>query len=216
MVIERVEELIDGRHLLTHSFYTKWADGTLPKENLQEYGRQYYAFESNFPRFISAIHSRTEQPEVRQALLENLWDEEHGVANHAELWLRFAEAIGIGRDDVRSAQWNGATEDLIETYRWITSKAPVPAAVAAIYAYERQVPAVARTKINGLRTFYGITDGPGLQFFDTHASLDVEHAAAERAIIEARRPDDDGAILAATRSALDAWWRFLDAVDTAS
>ena len=103
MVIQRVEELIDGRHLLTHSFYRKWADGTLPKENLQEYGRQYYAFESNFPRFISAIHSRTEQPEVRQALLENLWDEEHGAANHAELWLRFAEAIGIGRDDVRFA-----------------------------------------------------------------------------------------------------------------
>src|SRR5207302_441240 len=83
--------------LLTHPFYTKWVAGTLPRECLQEYARQYHAFESSFPTFLSAIHSRTEDRGVRQALLENLWDEEHGEANHRELWLRFAEGVGGGR-----------------------------------------------------------------------------------------------------------------------
>ena len=64
--------------------------GTLPVEAIQEYARQYYAFESAFPRLLSAIHTKTEDPVVRQSLLDNLWDEEHGEVNHAELWLRFA------------------------------------------------------------------------------------------------------------------------------
>src|SRR2546428_8318935 len=124
MVIERVDALIERRHLLKHPFYTKWAEGVLPRWNLQEYSRQYYAFESSFPRFISAVHARTEQPKVRQALLDNLWDEEHGEANHAELWLRFAEALGVAREEVERAGHNAATRGLVDTYHRITSGAP--------------------------------------------------------------------------------------------
>src|SRR5207302_6666630 len=80
-VLERIDAAIAERDLLTHPFYTKWVAGTLPRECLQEYARQYHAFESSFPTFLSAIHSRTEDRGVRQALLENLWDEEHGEAN---------------------------------------------------------------------------------------------------------------------------------------
>jgi pyrroloquinoline-quinone synthase len=213
MLIDRVEALIDERHLLRHPFYTKWTAGVLPKESLQEYARQYYAFESNFPRFISAIHARTEQREVRQALLDNLWDEEHGDGNHAELWLRFAEALDVPRAQVEGAEHNASTRRLVESYRSITAEAPVGAAVAALYAYERQVPAVAQAKIDGLRAFYGITNGSGLRFFETHSSLDVEHAAAERKIVEDLGQDEEQAVIAASTEALGAWWRFLDAVD---
>ena len=115
-LLNRIDEMIDERHLLKHPFYTKWSEGTLPKEALQEYARQYYAFESSFPRFISAIHTRTESASARQQLLDNLWDEEHGEVNHAELWLRFAEGIGVDRDDVKSAERNAATQALVDLY----------------------------------------------------------------------------------------------------
>jgi pyrroloquinoline-quinone synthase len=213
MLIDRIEALIDERHLLTHPFYAKWTAGTLPKENLQEYARQYFAFESNFPRFISAIHARTAQPDVRQALLDNLWDEEHGDANHAELWLRFAEAVGVPRTDVVDATPTASTSELVETYRRVAAEAPVGAAVAALFAYERQVPAVSAAKIDGLRAHYGITSGPGLQFFETHSALDVEHAAAERRIVEEMGEEDEDAVVASSIEVLDAWWRFLDGVD---
>ncbi len=216
MLIERVEALIDERHLLKHPFYTKWTAGAVPRENLQEYARQYYAFESSFPRFISAIHSRSDRRDVRQALLDNLWDEEHGEANHAELWLRFAEALGVPRGDVLKAGEIETTRDLVETYRRVTTKAPVGAAVAALYAYERQVPAVAQAKIDGLRAFYGITEGRGLQFFEVHSALDIEHAAAERRIVEDLGIQDEGAVLSAASEALSAWWRFLDGIDAAA
>src|SRR3954469_6305396 len=134
--------MIDERHLLKHPFYTKWAEGTLPLDALQEYARQYYAFESAMPRYLSALHTRTADKAVRQQLLDNLWDEEHGKDNHAELWLRFAEGIGVSRDDVKSATPNDATQALLATYRDITTTGSVADGVAALYAYERQVPQV--------------------------------------------------------------------------
>src|SRR5687768_3570 len=167
-LLTRIDAMIDEHHLLKHPFYTKWAEGTLPKEALQEYARQYYAFESTFPRFISAIHSRTESANARQQLLDNLWDEEHGRDNHAELSLRFAEGIGVERDDVRSAERNEATQALVDLYGELSREAPVPAAVAALYAYEKQVPDVSQSKIDGLEKHYDVTDKKATAFFAVH------------------------------------------------
>jgi pyrroloquinoline-quinone synthase len=212
-LLAAIDALIEERYLLNHPFYTKWAEGTLPKEAIQEYSRQYYAFESSFPRFLSAIHSRTEDRETRQTILDNLWDEEAGEENHAELWLRFAEGMGVPRDDVASAARNPATEALVDTYHRITRERPVAAGLAAVHAYERQVPAVAGAKIDGLKKHYGVDDGRTLTFWEVHRTLDIEHSDHERAELERVGGEDPEAVVAATREALDAWWAFLDAVD---
>jgi len=213
-VLGRIDEAIARRDLLTHPFYAKWVDGTLPTECLQEYARQYHAFESAFPTFLSALHSRCDDRETRQALLENLWDEEHGSNNHRELWLRFAEGIGVSREDVESAEPNATTQALLDTYARATREAPVAAGVAAVYAYEAQVPRVAHSKIRGLREHYGIDGGPAAEFFEVHGDLDIEHSAAERAIVAQAPADEADDIVEATAEALDAWWDFLTAVDS--
>jgi pyrroloquinoline-quinone synthase len=214
-LLEKIDALIAERHLLTHPFYTKWREGTLSREALQEYARQYYAFELTFPRLLSALHTRSEQPAVRQSLLDNLWDEEHGEANHAELWLRFGEGIGVDRSDIRSAQPNEGTRALLDSYWSAVTDAPIAAGIAALYAYEGQVPEVATEKINGLRNLYGVDDPRTLGFFTVHSTLDVEHSGAERSMIAslATSKANEEAALAATRSAIDAWWGFLSAVD---
>lgn len=214
-VLERVDALIAEHHLLKHPFYTKWREGSLPREALQEYARQYYAFESTFPRLLSALHSRTDDAAVRQSILDNLWDEEHGEVNHAEMWLRFGEGIGVDRADVRSAQWNEGTQELLSTYWSAVSEGPLAAGVAALYAYEGQVPEVATEKINGLRQHYDVDDARTLSFFTVHSTLDIEHSGAERDMIGslAASEADEAAAVAATRAALDGWWGFLSAVD---
>lgn len=213
-LLDRIDRMIDERHLLKHPFYTKWAEGTLPREALQEYARQYYAFEAAMPRFLSALHSRTESAAVRQQLLDNLWDEEHGRENHAELWLRFAEGIGVARDDIRGAERNEATRALVDAYTELSREASVAEGVAALYAYERQVPQVAGSKIDGLRRHYDVDDARTLAFFTIHGVLDVEHSGAEREMLGQLAADSDPApIEAATGRALEAWWNFLSAVD---
>ncbi|MGH2722752.1 MAG: CADD family putative folate metabolism protein [Actinomycetota bacterium] len=211
--VTTIERAIEERSLLTHPFYTKWVAGTLPIDAIRDYARQYYAFESSFPRFLSAIHSRCQDRATRQMLLDNLWDEEHGRENHAELWLRFAEGVGVTREEVLAAAPNTATQALVETYRRTATEEAVVAGVAAIHAYERQVPDVATAKIDGLRRHYGVADERTLAFWEIHRALDVAHAEAERRILGDLAASDPGTAQAATEEALDAWWAFLSAVD---
>jgi pyrroloquinoline-quinone synthase len=215
-LLDRIDALIAERHLLTHPFYTKWREGTLSREALQEYARQYYAFESTFPRLLSALHTRSDDAAVRQSILDNLWDEEHGEVNHAELWLRFGEGIGVDRDSVRDAVRNDGTKRLLSTYWSAVSDGPLAAGVAALYAYEGQVPEVATEKINGLRDRYGVDDAQTLSFFTVHSTVDIEHSGAERDMISslATTEADEEAAVAATGAALDAWWGFLSAVES--
>ena len=213
-LLDRLDAMIDERHLLKHTFYTRWNEGTLPMEALQEYARQYYAFESAMPRFLSALHTRTADKAVRQQILDNLWDEEHGKENHAELWLRFAEGVGVSREDVASATPNEATKALVDMYFDVTGDASVAEGVAALYAYERQVPQVAGSKIDGLAKHYGIDDKRSTKFFAVHGVMDIEHSGAEREMLGQLAADADPApIEAATARALEAWWNFLSAVD---
>lgn len=208
-LMDAIDRRVADRHLLKHPFYKAWTAGTLPRAALQDYARQYYAFETKLPRFLTALHARSESSAARKALLANAWDEEHGEANHAELWLRFAEALGVPREEVREAAPTAATQALLHTYWQAASEAPVSAGVAALYAYEAQLPAVAEAKIAGLAEHYGIHGGNGVAFFEVHRAIDVTHAAEERRILEqADGPACAAAVTAADR-ALDAWWGFL-------
>ena len=100
-LLDRLDAMIDERHLLKHPFYTRWAEGTLPLEALQEYTRQYYAFESAMPRFLSALHTRTADKAVRQEILDNLWDEEHG----AGVMTHRGRVIATGQADCSFVEW---------------------------------------------------------------------------------------------------------------
>lgn len=205
--LARIDQRIAARHLLRHPFYLAWTEGTLPRESLLEYARQYFAFEANLPRYLTALHSRCESPRVRAALLANAWDEEHGERNHADLWLRFAGALGLSRGEVERATQSRATRALVDTYWAAASTAPVEGGVAALHAYESQLPAVSESKMVGLERHYGVS-GEAVTFFEVHRAIDVQHAGAERAILEDASAADEVA-LTWTDHALDAWWGFL-------
>ena len=49
--------------------------------------------------------------------------------------------------------------------------------LASLYTYERQIPEIAETKIQGLKKFYGVNSKEGLEFFEAHKSADVIHRA---------------------------------------
>jgi pyrroloquinoline-quinone synthase len=85
--------------------------------------------------------------------------------------------------------------------------------LAALYAYESQIPAVATAKIDGLRCFYGLTNERDLAFFTVHEKADVWHARTGAELIArhcASDRDRELAIDAADR-ALSALWSMLDA-----
>ena len=87
-------------------------------------------------------------------------------------------------------------------------------ALVALYAIESGQPAISETKLAGLREHYGIDGAEATAYFDLHAELDHEHAAAERELIEERLDGADAdALLAEAEAVLRANWRLLDGVE---
>src|SRR5882672_2697600 len=86
--------------------------------------------------------------------------------------------------------------------------------VAALYAYESQIPKIATIKINDLRKFYDIQDETALSFFTVHQEADVHHSAAERNILSqyAISSEEKEAVLDAAARSARAMLRLLDGV----
>ena len=211
-LVASLDSLASELSLLKHPFYQEWTAGTLSMGRLRNYAAQYYLHVAAFPRYLSGLHSRCEDLEIRQILLENLIDEERGSANHPELWLRFAEALGLAREQVTGTQPLPAATALVDTFTHLTRDLPLQAGLGALYAYESQIPAVATAKIDGLRRFYDITDEDGVRFFSVHRDTDPFHAQTVGTLIEryATRQDDRRIVLESGRTALEAVWNLLD------
>ena len=184
--IDELDARVAAKHLLTHPFYQAWSRGELSNAALQDYARQYYHHVAAFPTYLSAVHSNTDDQIVRRQILLNLMDEEAGDPNHPELWLRFAESLGVSREDVRSAEQWDETKNLITAFRSVCRDGAATDGLAALYSYESQVPAVSESKIVGLIKYYNFTDEAGYRYFSVHVEADVEHSAQERSLLESR------------------------------
>lgn len=181
--IQAIDQRVARQHLLDHPFYQAWSRGELSLEALRDYAAQYYHHVAAFPTYLSAVHTQTENSEIRRHILSNLMDEEAGTPNHPELWLQFAESLGLSREQVKkTAQWE-ATRALIKTFRDCCGLRGTAAGLASLYAYESQIPSVSEKKIEGLKQFYGFTNPDGYKYFTVHIEADREHAAVEAAQI---------------------------------
>jgi len=148
-------------------------------------------------------------------LAENLAEEEgveDGKTDHPELWMQFAEGLGATREGVGGATLNAGTAQLIDAFRALSRKS-YAAGLGALYAYESQIPDVARTKIDGLKDRYGIADDRTLRFFTVHEAADEEHAAVCRALLDKLPADEADEAVEAAGALADALLGFLDGVE---
>jgi pyrroloquinoline-quinone synthase len=207
-----LDETVAGYSLLDHPFYEAWSEGKLAKSALIDYAKQYYAHVRNFPVYLSAIHSRCPDAPVRQLILENLVDEELGTENHPELWLRFTDGLGVPRRDVQEARLLPSTVQSVSVLKSLTTSGNYLRGVAALYAYESQVPEIAKSKRQGLKLFYGIDDAKALSYFTTHEEADITHRSAERNILKEKATTEDARrdVIEAAEAGARAMWTFLD------
>ena len=213
-LLDRLHRHISRRSLLSHPFYQDWKAGKLTLDDLRLYAGQYYHFEAGFPRFLSAIHSRCPDTAVRQSILNNLWDEEHGGENHLALWLNFCAGLGMSHHEMKPDPVQPRTQALLDTYGDICFNRSFQEGLAAIYAYEVQLPEIATEKLAGLLDRYGIASQQALSFFRLHSDLDVEHSRLEAEAISGHTgADEEPAVESALLAGLDAWWGFLDGIN---
>src|SRR3954471_6096267 len=133
--LDAIDRQIAAKHLLTHPFYLAWTRGELSRAALAAYARPYYHHVAAFPTCLYARQAKRDDKPTRGQLLDNLIAEEAGSPNHPELWLQFAECLGVTKAGAQSTEkWN-ETNNLIETFRSICSKGSTADGLAALYAY---------------------------------------------------------------------------------
>jgi pyrroloquinoline-quinone synthase len=211
--LDKIDNDIARKHLLKHPFYLAWTRGELSKESLIDYARQYYHHVAAFPTYLSAVHAKCDDHATRKRLLDNLIDEEAGTPNHPELWLKFAESLGVSKVDAQNAEKWAETEKLIDTFRSVCGKGSIAGGVAALYAYESQIPAICESKIDGLKKYYGFSNPEHYRYFSVHLQADREHSAAERKMLSTYVDTENfDSVRSSVNRVLNALWEMLSGV----
>jgi pyrroloquinoline-quinone synthase len=218
---QQLDARIAKHDLLCHPFYKAWAAGTLTRDDLREYARDYYHHVEAFPTYLAELGIRLEDGELRRAVLANMSDEK-GVEDlfgepatpHSELWLDFVEGMGASRD-LRGHQPLDEIKDLMAFFHGVAETGTVEEALVAFYAYESQVPRVAQEKARGLQQMYG-ADEKTCGYFTLHTTADVYHSQVWRLQLGKRleaNPQAAEKALAAGERAAKALWRALDGIE---
>lgn len=218
---EQLDARIAKYDLLCHPFYKAWSAGELTRTDLRQYAQDYYHHVEAFPSYLAALGMRLEEGELRRSVLANMCDEK-GVEGrvgknsvpHSELWLDFAEGMGSSRN----LEWHAPVTEirqLIRHFHQVASEGSAEEALAAFYAYESQVPHIAKEKERGLRESYG-ADDKTCGYFSLHATADVYHSKVWRKQLEKRiasHPEAADAALNAAENAARMLWKALDGID---
>jgi pyrroloquinoline-quinone synthase len=211
--LDKIDTDIAEKNLLKHPFYLAWTRGELTTDALKDYAQQYYHHVAAFPTYLSAVHAGCDDQAARRQLLDNLVDEEAGSPNHPELWLKFSEGLGLSASDVKGTDQKSETKNLIGTFRSVCRSQPTVEGLAALYAYESQIPAICESKIDGLKKNYGFANPEHYEYFSVHIEADREHSAVERDMLAARTNDSNiDNVRASVARVLDALWDMLSGV----
>ena len=233
-LVDDLSEAAIQHRAVRHPYLQALAAGNLPdlRFALEDFARHYYGYSAHFPRYLTALISRLEDPAHRRALLENL-TEESGVYEqeeldelaaigihpdwivgipHPELFQRFRRALGVENTAVE--------DDHIEVLCWremfmatLTNGSPAEAVGALGLGTETIVQTLYQpfvTAINGL----GAIQARDAVFFPLHTAVDDHHQATLKQVAAAYAVDPQGRAdlakgMVKALSLRDAFWNWL-------
>ena len=204
VIVQRIDSEIEKRSLLKHSFYQLWSEGKLTIDHLQGYSKEYFQLVKIIPKFVENVAKLTHDPNTINA---NALEE----AEHVDLWVRFANALGISRSDLINYGGSEKTNEAVDKLMGLSSLTFEEAA-AAMYAYEMELPKISRSKIDGLKKFYGMDSEDAIKYFETHEEADVRHAQVWREILQNISAERQEATFNAAIKSLQAQNMLLDSV----
>jgi pyrroloquinoline-quinone synthase len=198
---ERIDLAIEKHSLLKHPFYQKWSNGELSIEDLNVYAKEYFQLVRAVPEIVESIMESTTANDM---IAENMAEERQ----HVELWKSFSASLGTSELGTGEEKTRASVRELEQL-----SQSSFVEGVAAMYAYEKEIPEISKRKIDGLKRFYGITSKGALEYFSTHEEADVRHAEVWRQILDSIKDErtQELAYEAALRS-LKSQNKLLDAV----
>jgi len=176
-LILKIDQIIEERSLLGHPFYQTWSEGKLTRDALAGYAKEYFQLVKAVPKFMTPLLDNA--PESMYNELDYNQTEE---TNHINLWIKFANELGISHNELINYTGTEKTNKAVSTLNSLMSS--FERGASAMYAFEKEIPKISQIKLEGLAEFYGLTSEDVTKYFKEHMEADVRHTASWRKIIE--------------------------------
>jgi len=192
-LIKRIDEMIEERSLLKHPFYQMWSDGKLTLDSLSGYSKEYFQLVKAVPSFMTPIIEK-----APNSVISELIDNQQEESIHINSWIKFAGELGVSEYELIHYEGLEKTRksvlelsELMNTYE---------GGACAMYAFEKEIPKISQTKLDGLAEFYGISNEEATEYFKLHTEADIRHAASWKNILEKTSTDSNNLIRIADKS----------------
>jgi pyrroloquinoline-quinone synthase len=192
-LIQKIDQIIEERSLLKHPFYEMWSDGKLTQESLAGYSKEYFQLVKAVPEFMTPIIEKAPNSVITE-LTENQQEE----SDHIKPWISFAGELGISNDELISYSGLDKTKKAVSDLSELMTT--FDGGACAMYAFEKEIPKISQTKLDGLSKFYQITNDNATEYFKLHTEADIRHTASWRNILEKSNADTSNLIEIAEKS----------------
>ena len=186
---KRLDSIVKEWDLLKHPFYQAWSAGTLPVEALKVYASEYGAFINILEDGWKSLNDLETAEEERE---------------HAELWEQFATAL---ETDISAPQITQIKELLQTSLSLFSSPAST---LGAMYAFEAQQPATAKSKLDGLKTHYSLPSEVE-PYFEIH-SANWHESEKILSALEQLSPEEQAQAKVACAQMAESLWNALTAI----
>jgi coenzyme PQQ biosynthesis protein C len=199
-----------------HPFHRLLHGGKLTKGQVQAWALNRYCYQSAIPRKDAALIARATDPELRRLWRQRLVDHDGEAPGQGGIarWLALTDGLGLDREFVVSTRGAlPATKFAVEAYVRFVSERSLLEAVASSLT-ELFSPAIISERVSGMLENYSFVGRDTLAYFNarmTQAPRDADFAL-EYVKREARRPDQQQAVLAALEFKCGVLWAQLDAL----
>ena len=178
-LIDQIDYEIEKYSLLKHDFYRLWQEGKLTLDHLAGYSKEYFQLVKIVPTLVENALKTNKEKKYQNGIQNTLEDERQ----HIEPWIKFSSSLHVDTNELLNYSGDDLTKQSIDDLIKI-SESSFEEAVAALYAFEKELPKISETKLDGLEKFYGITDDESNEYFKIHKEIDIYHSKIWENIIK--------------------------------
>lgn len=180
--VRRLKEEIQRfpKQRVNHPFVRAVCAGKATLEEIRRWAVQDYKFRAAVPRIAMLRYLACSDPEFSAKLFEVVEEETRGLlpgsAGHADLFLEFADAIGLSRAELEAAPLRPATAAHLYYAELIIHTLPWFVMMAGQMGAEGTFPPAMAAMGKGLMANYNLPPDK-VRFFTVHVDADEDHGA---------------------------------------
>ena len=209
----------EERYHWNHPFHIAMKNGELTQPQVQAWALNRSYYQAQIPIKDAALLARLESPALRRAWRQRIIDHdgEREGEGGIERWLKLTDGLGLDRAYVISTRGLlPATRFAVQAYVQFVGERSLLEAIASSLT-EMFSPKIIADRVTGMLASYDFVSRETLAYFEKRLSQAPRDAdfALDYVKREARRPDQQAAVLDALRFKCDVLWAQLDALEHA-